>query len=239
MASARGDRRGLEEKSRRVSALRSSPRPARLVAVGGLSGCRQVDPRRVLAPGTQARRRARASLRATVSCASACSALRPKTRLPPEAYRLNVSEQALWHSHCEGGKRAEPRPWRGRRRGVRSIPPTSPIAEVAASAGVRVPWPVAGARARSGWLRRVADRRDDASDATPDVVKDQPGRAPRRHRMAAASTTDGDMEAIRAAATRIIDDEILIGGTAKRGATGLAGTARSGSNRPVGPWWSS
>jgi aminoglycoside phosphotransferase family enzyme/predicted kinase len=180
------------------------PRPARLVAVGGLSGSGKSTLAAVLAPGIGPAPGAR--ILASDRIRKRLFGVAAETRLPPEAYRPNVSEQVygiltaraesvLRHGHGVVADAVFDRP-----------ADRSSIAEVAASAGVTFHglWLEASPERL---LRRVADRRGDASDATPEVVKDQLGRP-----LAAIEwprlTADGDTEAMRAAATRIINDEI-------------------------------
>ncbi|WP_246702788.1 bifunctional aminoglycoside phosphotransferase/ATP-binding protein [Starkeya sp. ORNL1] len=180
------------------------PRPARLVAVGGLSGSGKSTLAAALAPGIGPAPGAR--ILATDRIRKRLFGVAAETRLPPDAYRPNVSgqvygilaaraESVLSLGHGVVADAVFDRP-----------DDRSRIADLASSAGVAFHglWLEASPERL---LRRVADRRNDASDATPDVVKDQLGRplgAIQWPRLIA----DGDMGAIRAAATRIIDDEI-------------------------------
>jgi aminoglycoside phosphotransferase family enzyme/predicted kinase len=179
------------------------PRPARMVAVGGLSGSGKSTLAAALAPGIGPVPGAR--ILASDRIRKHLFGVAAETRLPPEAYRPNVSEQVygilaakaesvLRHGHGVVADAVFDRP-----------ADRSRIAEVAAGGGVAFHglWLEASPERL---LRRVADRCNDASDATPDIVKDQLGRP-----LAAIEwprlTADGDMGATRAAATRIIGAE--------------------------------
>lgn len=176
------------------------PRPMRMVAVGGLSGSGKSTLAAALAPALGPAPGAR--ILASDRIRKRLFGVAAETRLPPEAYRPEISKQV----YGELAARAE----RVLRQGHGVVADAvfdrpadrARIAEVAAQAGIAFQglWLEAS---EAQMLRRVADRHGDASDATPEIVKQQLGRplaAVEWPRLAA----DGDTEAVRTAAERII-----------------------------------
>ncbi|HEY9212055.1 MAG TPA: AAA family ATPase, partial [Ancylobacter sp.] len=177
--------------------------PARMVAVGGLSGSGKSTLAAALAPGIGPVPGAR--ILASDRIRKRLFGVAAETRLPPEAYRAEVSEQVygllamraestLSQGHGVVADAVFDRP-----------ADRSRMAEVAARAGVAFQglWLEASPERL---LRRVAARRGDASDATTDIVKAQLGRPLATVEWPHLSSDD-EAAAIRAAAVRIIDTD--------------------------------
>lgn len=175
-------------------------RPARMIAVGGLSGSGKSTLAAALASGIGPAPGAR--ILASDRIRKRLFGVAAETRLPPEAYRAEVSEQVYGLL----ATRAETVLARGHGVVADAVfdrpADRSRMAEVAVSAGVAFQglWLEASPERL---LRRVAARRGDASDATTDIVKAQLGRP-----LAAVEwphlSSDDEAAAIRAAAVRII-----------------------------------
>ncbi|RJF88780.1 aminoglycoside phosphotransferase [Oleomonas cavernae] len=176
------------------------PRPARLVAVGGLSGSGKSTVAAAIAPGIGPAPGAR--ILSSDRIRKHLFGVSPETRLPAEAYRPEVSvtvygaigEAAAAVLHQGHGAVADAV--------FEHLAERTSIARVAADAAVAFDGLWLDAQPEV-LVQRVSTRRGDPSDATPEVIMEQLRRSPAAIDWPRVKT-DADREAVCATVRRVI-----------------------------------
>jgi hypothetical protein len=176
------------------------PRPARLVAVGGLSGSGKSTVAAAIAPGIGPAPGAR--VLSSDRIRKRLFGVSPETRLPAEAYRPEVSVTV--YAAIGEAAAAVLRQGHGAVADAvfEHLAERISIAKVAAGAGVAFDGLWLDAQP-DVLVQRVSSRRGDPSDATPEVIMDQLRRSPAAIDWPRVRT-DADRETVCATARRVI-----------------------------------